>query len=84
MYVRFVRIFIYIYASYNTCWIHCFLQYNINFEKSRIQSWVENCILEAQDMGVKVIALGLLNKVDNLPLIIHHHALGICLIAPSL
>lgn len=37
-------------------------QYALRSEKARIDDWIQQCILQAQEAGAKVIALALLNK----------------------
>lgn len=43
-------------------------QYSMLSEKARIDGWVKDCILQAQQAGAKVIALALLNKDRKLDL----------------
>ncbi|MCO5571120.1 hypothetical protein L7F22_024852 [Adiantum nelumboides] len=40
-------------------------QYSLSCEAAKIKDWIKECILEAQQAGVKVFALGLLNKDMN-------------------
>jgi hypothetical protein len=37
----------------------------LELEKPKIEQWIEDCILEAQEIGAKVVALGLWNKVPD-------------------
>ncbi|KAI5080771.1 hypothetical protein GOP47_0003954 [Adiantum capillus-veneris] len=37
-------------------------QYHLRSEAARVDGWIRDCILQAQEAGARVIALGLLNK----------------------
>lgn len=41
-----------------------FLQYNLQWQKVSINALIEEAVLEAEEKGVKVLSLGLLNQAS--------------------
>lgn len=49
----------------------CFdLQYLLSLQKTAINIFIEKAMIEAEEAGVKVISLGLLNQASAHPLLI--------------